>query len=610
MKDFSIKYKIIFTIFFINFLVIIIGMTVIITRDIDNFKTEALNNAVLHSKLIGQHSLRSLKKNDKKEVKNILENLKFVKMVKDVRLYNAEKEIISIYSNYGDFEFFLFDFSKEGLQQISDDYILVSEPIFEKNKIIAYIHLTYSTINLNNKIKSHLETFIIIAFFMILLSLILSLWSQSFIIKPILQLTKFTKKISNISDYSSFRLKEYHNNEFSVLYSSFNKMLNKLEERRNKHLSAERFLKQSKEQFEKITSFANDTIFMINKNADIVFWNKAAEKLFGYKNEEILKKKFYILLLEKKHKLILKKTFSNLEKLKRRKRNYKNLEFFLRKKNFKKILVSTSIATTYINGDWHLIVILRDITKQRKFEINLRETKEKAEESDKLKSFFLANISHEIRTPMNAIIGFSDILAMPNFPEKDRKKYISYLKESTNTLLQLIDNIMDLSKIEAGQIKFKKEKFTVSAILKEEINLLKIKKEKENKNLELIIKINDNVETLSINSDKVRIKQVIKNLLNNAFKFTEKGKIEISFFIKNENCLQFSVKDTGIGIKKEHTNIIFIRFRKVEENVFQNYQGAGLGLTISKKIIELLGGKMWLTSEINKGSTFYFTIPI
>jgi len=108
----------------------------------------------------------------------------------------------------------------------------------------------------------------------------------------------------------------------------------------------------------------------------------------------------------------------------------------------------------------------------------------------------------------------------------------------------------------------------------------------------------------------VRIKQVIKNLLNNAFKFTEKGKIEISFFIKNENCLQFSVKDTGIGIKKEHTNIIFIRFRKVEENVFQNYQGAGLGLTISKKIIELLGGKMWLTSEINKGSTFYFTIPI
>ncbi len=585
-------------------------MTVIITRDIDNFKTEALNNAVLHSKLIGQHSLRSLKKNDKKEVKNILENLKFVKMVKDVRLYNAEKEIISIYSNYGDFEFFLFDFSKEGLQQISDDYILVSEPIFEKNKIIAYIHLTYSTINLNNKIKSHLETFIIIAFFMILLSLILSLWSQSFIIKPILQLTKFTKKISNISDYSSFRLKEYHNNEFSVLYSSFNKMLNKLEERRNKHLSAERFLKQSKEQFEKITSFANDTIFMINKNADIVFWNKAAEKLFGYKNEEILKKKFYILLLEKKHKLILKKTFSNLEKLKRRKRNYKNLEFFLRKKNFKKILVSTSIATTYINGDWHLIVILRDITKQRKFEINLRETKEKAEESDKLKSFFLANISHEIRTPMNAIIGFSDILAMPNFPEKDRKKYISYLKESTNTLLQLIDNIMDLSKIEAGQIKFKKEKFTVSAILKEEINLLKIKKEKENKNLELIIKINDNVETLSINSDKVRIKQVIKNLLNNAFKFTEKGKIEISFFIKNENCLQFSVKDTGIGIKKEHTNIIFIRFRKVEENVFQNYQGAGLGLTISKKIIELLGGKMWLTSEINKGSTFYFTIPI
>ncbi len=607
MKDFSIKYKIIFTIFFINFLVIIIGMTIIITRDINNFKKEALNNAILHSKLIGQHSLRSLKKNNKEEAKSILENLKFVKMVKDVRLYNAEKEIISIYSNYGDFEFFLFDFSREGLQQISDDYILVSEPIFENNKIIAYIHLTYSTINLNNKIKIHLETFIVIAFFMILLSLILSLWSQSFIIKPILQLTKFTKKISNISDYSSFRLKEYHNNEFSVLYSSFNKMLNKLEERRNKYLSAERFLKQSKEQFEKITSFANDTIFMINKNADIVFWNKAAEKLFGYKKEEVMEKKFYILLSKKKHKLVLEKTFSNLEKIKRKKKNYNNIEFFLQKKNFEKIIVSASITTTYINGDWNLIVILRDITEQKKFEINLRKAKKKAEESDKLKSFFLANISHEIRTPMNAIIGFSDILAMPNFPEKDRKTYISYLKESTNTLLQLIDNIMDLSKMEAGQIKLKKEKFIISSILKEEMNLLKIKKERENKNIEF--KINNNIEDFAIFSDKERIRQVIKNLLNNAFKFTERGKIEISFFINDENYLQFSVKDTGIGIKKEYKNIIFIRFRKVEENVFQNYQGAGLGLTISKKIIELLDGRIWFTSEINKGSTFHFIIP-
>ncbi len=607
MKDFSIKYKIIFTIFFINFLVIIIGMTIIITRDINNFKKEALNNAILHSKLIGQHSLRSLKKNNKEEAKSILENLKFVKMVKDVRLYNAEKEIISIYSNYGDFEFFLFDFSREGLQQISDDYILVSEPIFENNKIIAYIHLTYSTINLNNKIKIHLETFIVIAFFMILLSLILSLWSQSFIIKPILQLTKFTKKISNISDYSSFRLKEYHNNEFSVLYSSFNKMLNKLEERRNKYLSAERFLKQSKEQFEKITSFANDTIFMINKNADIVFWNKAAEKLFGYKKEEVMEKKFYILLSKKKHKLVLEKTFSNLEKIKRKKKNYNNIEFFLQKKNFEKIIVSASITTTYINGDWNLIVILRDITEQKKFEINLRKAKKKAEESDKLKSFFLANISHEIRTPMNAIIGFSDILAMPNFPEKDRKTYISYLKESTNTLLQLIDNIMDLSKMEAGQIKLKKEKFIISSILKEEMNLLKIKKEIENKNIEF--KINNNIEDFAIFSDKERIRQVIKNLLNNAFKFTERGKIEISFFINDENYLQFSVKDTGIGIKKEYKNIIFIRFRKVEENVFQNYQGAGLGLTISKKIIELLDGRIWFTSEINKGSTFHFIIP-
>lgn len=241
---------------------------------------------------------------------------------------------------------------------------------------------------------------------------------------------------------------------------------------------------------------------------------------------------------------------------------------------------------------------------------DLLKAKEKAEESDRLKSAFLANMSHEIRTPMNAIIGFSNLLNNKNFKLKRRKELISYIVRSSNTLLNLINDIIDISKIEAGQLKINKNDFFIDEIFND-LKIIYDEKMKLFKDVELKILKNKDVK-ISMHSDKHRLQQVFINLIDNALKFTEKGSIELGYNYNNstDNEIIFYVKDTGIGITELHIDKIFNRFTKLEEKSEKLYRGAGLGLSISKNIIELLGGKIWVNSEINKGSTFFFSLPL
>jgi len=254
-----------------------------------------------------------------------------------------------------------------------------------------------------------------------------------------------------------------------------------------------------------------------------------------------------------------------------------------------------------------------DITDRKKAEEELIKAKDKAEESDRLKTSFLHNISHEIRTPMNAIIGFSDLLNEPGLTTEKLKKFTDIIVQSTYQLLSIITDIVSISSIEAGH----------EGIVESEMNLNLKCKLLYNQFIPLALKKNltlsyeptlDEKEALII-TDVTKVIQVLTNLLNNAFKFTGKGSIEFGYQLKKNN-LEFYVKDTGIGIPHEKHNIIFERFRQVDENIARNYGGTGLGLSIAKTYVELLGGKIWLESETEDlttgkagGSTFFFTIP-
>ena len=236
--------------------------------------------------------------------------------------------------------------------------------------------------------------------------------------------------------------------------------------------------------------------------------------------------------------------------------------------------------------------------------------KERAEESDKLKSAFLANMSHEIRTPMNGILGFADLLKEPNLTGEMQQKYIEIIEKSGLRMLNIINNIVDISKIEAGMMNPCFKNLNVN----EKIEFIYhfFIPETERKGIKLYINKTLPTKDAIIKSDGEKLFSILTNLVKNAIKYTQKGLIEIGYFLKNDKEpaeLEFYVKDTGIGIPEDRQNAIFGSFIQADISDIKAHQGAGLGLSISKAYVEMLNGKIWLESEVDKGSVFYFTLP-
>jgi signal transduction histidine kinase len=240
----------------------------------------------------------------------------------------------------------------------------------------------------------------------------------------------------------------------------------------------------------------------------------------------------------------------------------------------------------------------------------LLQSKDKAEESNRLKSAFLANMSHEIRTPMNGILGFTSLLNDDTLSPEKRKKFVSIINSSVHHLLSIITDIVDISKLDAKQLAVNLQPTDMNALLDE----LKEQYEQEceetgNTEISFLVeKAWPNSENIII-TDGVRVKQVISYLLSNAIKFTEQGRITFGYRLKSDKTIMFFVQDTGIGIESENHSIIFERFRQVETSLNRRYGGTGLGLAIAKGLVSLLQGEIWVESEFGRGSTFYFTIP-
>jgi len=255
----------------------------------------------------------------------------------------------------------------------------------------------------------------------------------------------------------------------------------------------------------------------------------------------------------------------------------------------------------------HFIALKQDITEKKQMIDELIQAKEKAEESDRLKSAFLANMSHEIRTPLNGIIGFSKILGEKKLLKEQREKYYIIVNRNTETLLNIINDILDISKIESGQLEISKSLVNVNIVLSE-LHTQFSKKIKTKKTKNVSIKCNQHKDEIHIYTDHFRLRQIFTNLLDNAIKFTQTGSIEFGFKETKKNNIFFYVQDTGIGIPKEQQPLIYDRFRQIEQKG-TNLSGNGLGLAIVKQLVDLLGGGIRLKSEVGKGTMFTFWLP-
>ncbi len=368
-----------------------------------------------------------------------------------------------------------------------------------------------------------------------------------------------------------------------------------------KQKEIEKAYQDSETKFQFIMENSADAIFITNQQGKYVYTNKAVSAMLSYTSEEMKSKTIADILFP-----------NNLEKY---------LEIFKQILNGVKVFTEIELLKkdgNYISADLNAVLLpdgriygsCRDITERKKAESELIEAKEKAEESDRLKSAFLANMSHEIRTPMNGILGFAELLKEPNLTIDEQQDYIQTMQISGARMLNTINSIVDISKIESGLSQIVIREADINKNM--EFTYKFFKPEADIKGLQLILKTSLTDKEAFIQTDSEKVYGILTNLVRNAVKFTNQGSIEFGYVLKSHSEpaeLEFYIKDTGVGIPDNHKELIFERFRQSSESNSRSYEGSGLGLSIAKSYVKMLGGRIWVESEEGLGSTFYFTIP-
>ena len=373
--------------------------------------------------------------------------------------------------------------------------------------------------------------------------------------------------------------------------------------------TSENELINQKNLFETMFNSINDGVVITDTKRKIILANKGMKNTFDYLSDEIIGKTTELLYADSGK-------YTNTGKKRYNKDSVSSDNIYVthyKKKDGTVFLGETFGIKLFDNeNNWiGNLGIMRDISEREKFVSELKAAKEKAEESDRLKTEFLNNMSHEIRTPMNGILGFSNFLNNPNITKEKSKHFVSIIQNSSKQLLRIIDDILEISILETKQLKIIEKPICLNDLLLELFAIFDIKA-KENRTALYLKKGLSDIDS-TILSDKSKLDKILSNLLENALKFTNNGFIEFGYNIKKthntEFLLEIYVKDTGIGIKEEKQETIFKRFSQEEKELSQKVGGLGLGLSIAKENAELLGGKITLESEKGKGSTFFVTVP-
>lgn len=365
-------------------------------------------------------------------------------------------------------------------------------------------------------------------------------------------------------------------------------------------------LRKTDKMYRGIIENATDGVVMIGFDKKFKFASSSALKMFGYSNEEIIT----AYPDELTHPDDLKTVLETLEDTAKN-NNPNTIEYRFLGKDQKYIWIESTFSRSFDeNGNPAIVINFRNIEERKENERLLLEAKKQAEDANIHKNYFLANMSHEIRTPMNGVIGFSELLKADNLSKNQRNKYLNIIDGNAKQLLNLIDDIIDVAKIEANELRVIKGNCNITAMIDElEANFNQMAISNGKTDIEFKSYYDNKFKNLEIVTDCSRLRQTLSNLLNNAMKFTEKGEISFGFKVENSNII-FNVKDHGIGIPSNKVKEIFERFKQVNYSDNAKFGGTGLGLAICKGIVKLLGGEISVTSELKKGTEFVFNIPL
>lgn len=367
-------------------------------------------------------------------------------------------------------------------------------------------------------------------------------------------------------------------------------------------------LQVREEQYRTLVESAHDAIFEVGEDGRFIYSNPIIESVSEYSIQEVMNMHFSQFL----HPQLSKKVIADYFHAIKRNLPFMYIELPILTKSGKKIWIGQNVRFFYRDGRMYkAVVVARDISAQKQAEIDLKIAKEAAENANAAKSEFLANVSHELRTPLNGVIGFTDLLSGTPLNETQRK-YLKISTESAQSLLTLIDDILDFSKLDSGKLQLSNEMINMKAVCNQVVDM--IRPQAEAKGLQITTILDSSIPDLLF-ADEMRIKQVLTNLLGNSVKFTSKGSIKMLLTrlpASNDEMvkIRFSVIDTGIGIAQQNQHRIFEAFVQEDISTTKKYGGTGLGLTISNKILALMNSSLQLNSQVNKGSEFYFDLHL
>jgi two-component system sensor histidine kinase/response regulator len=604
-RDMSIRHKLQGIVIVACGVALLVASVAFTLYDRTTFLRAKASDLIASAKMIGSNSTAALTFHDSKSAREILSALQARRHVIHACIYDSDGKVFAKYSRDPTQVGFCPPAQREGSRVVARHMVLFQNIVLNGDSI-GTIYIEADLLDLNDR----LLRFVVIDFVVLLGSLavafLLSYRLQRVISEPIRELAETASSVSAHENYS-IRASKRGQDEIGVLFDQFNNMLDRIQQRdvaiQKAHDGLEKRVEERTAYLNALIENSPLAIMVLDSVQKVQLCNPAFEQLFQYTRQEVIGKPVDGLLAD--GDLLLEARTVSLQA-----RGGKPINLVTRRRRKDRSLVDVELHTVGLVLNAEVVgslVIYQDISVRKGAEEAMRQAKEAAEASSRAKSEFLANMSHEIRTPMNGIMGMTE-LVLDTELDSEQREYLNMAKLSADSLLSLINDILDYSKIEAGKLEIDAIDFNLGDNIGDTMKTLSLRAHQ--KGLELAYDIQPDVPDALV-GDPGRLRQTIVNLAGNAIKFTERGEVILSvqadWKTSDDLQLHFTISDTGIGIPLEKQAAIFEAFTQADGSMSRTYGGTGLGLTISSRLVALMHGRIWVESELGKGSRFHFT---
>jgi PAS domain S-box-containing protein len=579
---------------------------------------------------LGANATASLAFSDKQSAVEILKALSAEPHVVTGCLYDKKEQFFAAYQRSGATDQCSEVLAQREEARFGSDSVAVCRPISLGSEQVGWIAITSDLGALQAKIRRYTQISVVVIIISMLATFLVSSRLIQLIIKPVVELAETADRVTRQEDYA-LRGAVQSDDEIGALVQAFNKMLDRIQERdaalqtsnsqletrvadRTRQLQseiddrllAEETLSEERRMLRALIDNVPDFMYVKDARSCFVVANASLANSMGVTSPADLLGKTDFDFYPKR---LANQYYDDEQLVIRKKKTLFEHEEESTDSDGKRIALLTTKVPLFDRGGQVIGIagVGRDITERQRVEREMQRAKEAAEAASKAKSEFLANMSHEIRTPLNGVMGMTD-LALDTELTPEQREYLETVKSSSDALLTVINDILDFSKIEAGKIDLESVDFNLRDSLESTLKTVAIRADE--KGLELLCEVAPEVPEV-VCGDSTRLRQVVINLVGNAIKFTDSGEIAVRVQMKareaSECELQFTVADTGVGIPEEKGELIFAPFSQADTSTTRKYGGTGLGLTISTRLVEMMGGKIWVESEVGRGSQFHFT---